>query len=1297
MKMTASFLALACAATLPLASVAQETTGGPSVILAFKTATSANYEALENVDNSLWVNCFSGPNNVGVLNSYNGTLLKDTGGEGSGWAVTFSTNNKIAGSGAALMSEHFGAEAITEIESYFPLAYATEDYGVPLQCDSGALTVTFSGLTPGHRYQITMLAGRNNNWPVDSTDIGSLRTYSVDGFVVSSKILDSHANVTLGETATRVNADNTITANTNGYASGSGTENGTARWVLMQFETDVISDSLQIKCNDYTGNFQLIRVTDLGIKDSNLVITVEDGGTIKGTQGTRGVVAPDNATLTFDAENQATDLTFTVSGDITLKKGKYSENLTRLDFSNVQGDVITDIDLSQVLTVIWPQGNIIMTGVCAAGSADLVPAGKILTTRGDVTVSGDKFAFSRQNVGWVFDGGASTVSGRLVLADAGSATTALTVQNGASLTVNSNNTTEGGSSGDNGAVLFAHYPVATTVMITGEDSLFDVPNGVVNLAKDGNAQVNVTERATFSAYKLNGDTNVSTESVMTVTGATLALGKAEVADGSLKMVEATLKLQDGATLTANGDWAIADGSTAGKIQLSGTVTVRPNGKTITLQKLALATDAEAATLVIDDSEADGYTQGGSVILKGAMPDGLTVKVKNATVQSNGAVVENMIVEGTSTLLIDNETWEPMAITGMLTLSEGAVLKPKATTSNAAVRCLVMTESDKAVLTPADQDHRVAYSAGAYYLLPNGSLTAKVEGSMNWESLTWNDEDDQGVTDPNFDGANVVLLFSGEGSVLAGAPTDVTLASLAIEGAGTLSGALQCGATALRENATMTFTNESSSLGNLLVNSGATAILPKDTVYTDLDNLGTVKVGVITKALTVESGVFIVTGKSTRDNAGGNTVVEANAQLEINTGASIYTTSQYVSTPRVTVRGTLVTGEWNYGNTLGNLGNNAPYVTIDGGTVKFTNDTVGSTTGARGFTVGTNGATLVMPQDGIFTRPADANAYISQSASAGTLTLKGGTYILTQSATDHPLNGKVIVSEGATLKGNTKIATLAFEAETTLDATDSTQILTATTLEMPAVGTVTVKVVEGAVPGTVLLKKAEPAVADAKKFVVGDVNNAYVTAQITGDTIGFVLGRMTTADADDHNPASGSKLANILAEAQAAAIENGITSVNLVYGQCGGKTLTAAQAEAGAELFNNVVTTTTEGATTTVTVAYDFGITGLTLDEEGTLIVKAKVQGPTEGVAFIDGTHVNLYRVDADGSEVAIATIPASSTTGEVTLEVQGALTNMSLGTTQLKVKASTEAATVEGSDEGGISGMDPLPGDPGKF
>lgn len=1282
MKMTASLLALACAATLPLALVAQT--------MSERHVLSVNFVDTRNKNSSFTPD----GGNVGVepvpylgwnsvqTSTPNGTTLDFYDVDGQYSVLGTPTIEKDAPE-----TWYLGSTWTSESNKVFYSDNNARLFGayqdVRRTGNGGETTVTVRGLTATATYTLYIYPGTEGNGGTS----GKMSSFQVETCGEDSEWSEVGKYKGNGLATVRAEA---LTETWGSYSNFRQYVQGTPIvWSegINYLKVEGITGATGIQIRMPTWN----REQRSGLAAFQLVGTFEtretavpDGGLVPEVD--TAIRVGDGKELILQGSSR-TALEVVCVGSFTLRKGEYTGTLERLDFSHVQGDVITDIDLSQVGTVIWPQGNITMTGACAAGSADLVPAGKTLTTLGDVTVntaSGDdegEFAFTRQNVGWVFGDGESTVSGRLVLADAGSATTTLTVQNGASLTVNSENITEGGTNGANGAVLFAHWSAKTTVTITGANSLFSVPNGVVNLAKDGNAQVNVTEGATFSAYKLNGDTNGAAESVMTVAGATLTLGKAGAMDGSLKMVEATLKLQDGATLTANGDWAIADGSTAGKIQLSGTVTVRPNGKTITLQKLALATDAEAATLVIDDSEADGYTQGGSVILKGAMPDGLTVKVKDATVQSNGAVVKTLEVEGSSTFLVSDATLAPMSVTGTLTLAENAKLTLAVADelSNTAVRCLVTGNGD--LTLTSSEGHRVAYSTGAYYLLPNGSLTATVSGNVAWDSLTWTNGDGQPVDSPTLDGANVILKFSGATAVLTGAPADVTFATLALDGIGTISGALQCGTTSLRTGAAVTLESESANWGSLLVNAGATATLPKDTVYTNLDNLGTVKVGVITKALTVESGTFVVTGKSMRtDASGGDTVVNSGARLEIAEGGRLYAIGDetHVSSWKVRVYGTLKTREWQWGDTaFGQFAHNTGNTIIDGGTVEFVDD-IGTGEGTRGFTIGAGGATLVIAKGNRYRKINNSDANISFSSGAGTLTLSGeGTFVLEQTT----LTGKVALSEGATLSGASSIGTLAFDSGTMLDATDPNKILTATDLEMPAEGTVTVKVVEGAEPGTVLLKKAEPAVADAKKFVVGDVNNAYVTAQTTGDTIGFVLGRMTTADTDGHNPASGSKLAGILADAQAAAIENGITSVNLVYGQCGGETLTAAQAEAGAELFSNVVTTTTEGSTTTVTVAYDFGISKMAIRDIGEtryVIVGAKVQG-AEGADFAETTEVQVL---VNGAVAGTAEAVAAADVGE-TAEVgvkwfrlpYADVVGAGMGASSLTVKALPQATT----------------------
>ena len=199
--------------------------------------------------------------------------------------------------------------------------------------------------------------------------------------------------------------------------------------------------------------------------------------------------------------------------------------------------------------------------------------------------------------------------------------------------------------------------------------------------------------------------------------------------------------------------------------------------------------------------------------------------------------------------------------------------------------------------------------------------------------------------------------------------------------------------------------------------------------------------------------------------------------------------------------------------------------------------------------------------------------------------------------------------------------------------------------MPTLGSVTVKGTENADPGTVLLKKADPTPAEAQKFVVTGVDNAYVTTSSEG----FVLGKMTAGEGDTLPDATTSP--NLAAAVQQAAAASGATSVTVAYGQSGGVQLDAATAEAGATLFTGITTTTTEASTTTVTVAYDFGITGITVgdfDDDGIaddIQVTAKVQnmeGETNLAAFASGTTVTLYK---DGAEAnATGTIVGDTAT-----------------------------------------------------
>lgn len=252
---------------------------------------------------------------------------------------------------------------------------------------------------------------------------------------------------------------------------------------------------------------------------------------------------------------------------------------------------------------------------------------------------------------------------------------------------------------------------------------------------------------------------------------------------------------------------------------------------------------------------------------------------------------------------------------------------------------------------------------------------------------------------------------------------------------------------------------------------------------------------------------------------------------------------------------------------------------------------------------------------------------------------------------------------------------------TIDATLG--LLTVGNLVLPESGTVTVKVAGTAGAGTVLLKTTSPTIADPQKFVVEGVKNAYVTTSAES----FVLGTLTASGEGVTLPDAATSPRLAAAVWQAAA-SSGATTVTFAYGQCDGETLTAEKAEAGVQLFKNVVTTTTEGTTTTVTVAYDFGISKMAIRDIGEtryVIVGAKVQGAegaTTAADFADTTAVQVLvngTVAANVTEVTDETGMTGGQSSEAGVkwfrlpyaDVVGADT----GTFSLTVKALPQATT----------------------
>ena len=348
------------------------------------------------------------------------------------------------------------------------------------------------------------------------------------------------------------------------------------------------------------------------------------------------------------------------------------------------------------------------------------------------------------------------IDGRLVLANASVTGQALTLSDGATLKVLSalSNDLVSNCQASAVAVMFAEHPQNPTVTISGSGTRFDVPNGVVALARDGGPQVTVSGGAVFSAYKLGNTRNDQPR--MTVDGATLCLGKADATDGLLQMEKGVLTLRE-ATLSANGDWAVSDSSAVGSILLDGTVTVRPNGQSIALQKLAAVPDTDA-NLVIDGAASanEGIAAGGTVKLQGAFS--MPVTMKDVTVAGSCTVSGDVTIEGNVTLKVSEAAQPTWLVDGSLIIAEGATLTVQLDTgvTLANPHCLIQAgaiSGSIAVTAGEGMESLKPVQVGtSVWVISNGSIRPKnpVSDGMSWSNLLtseWVTEGGVSVTSP----------------------------------------------------------------------------------------------------------------------------------------------------------------------------------------------------------------------------------------------------------------------------------------------------------------------------------------------------------------------------------------------------------------------------------------------------------------------------------------------------------------------------------------------------------------------
>lgn len=303
------------------------------------------------------------------------------------------------------------------------------------------------------------------------------------------------------------------------------------------------------------------------------------------SQGMVTLATPEGTTL----ENQLANIALFDSSSLA---GLELGELSLPAFTIQKGQTLSMKSLSQVTSLTRASGSTLRLTGAISGEREALPLqdNTTLETSGDVTLAGVTVNETLKGRSWTLSGGNSTIDGLQLRSGSGwqnpGATGTFAMRNGAHLTVEKASTGITAAAGD-GAAMFCVTGGKQIVRIEGAGTTFSVPNGAVSLARDGVAEVTLADDALFSAYRLGcAAQSGGAGSTFSVSNATLALGKAGATDGLLKFTNGTLTLGNGTTLSANGDWRVDAATAASALQVTGAVTIRPEGHTITLRKLS---------------------------------------------------------------------------------------------------------------------------------------------------------------------------------------------------------------------------------------------------------------------------------------------------------------------------------------------------------------------------------------------------------------------------------------------------------------------------------------------------------------------------------------------------------------------------------------------------------------------------------------------------------------------------------------------------------------------------------------
>lgn len=502
------------------------------------------------------------------------------------------------------------------------------------------------------------------------------------------------------------------------------------------------------------------------------VIALSELGIASETQEVEVVLA-DGATLKVDGETKPTRLRLRSEGIVGIAgeegKGTLEEVLSGIaefDYAETagldigalhaesltirNGKTLAMAAVNQVKTLTREAGSTLKLTGDITGDRDALPLqdNTTLETTGNVSLGEITINETLKGRSWTLSGGESRV-GQLFLrsgeawTNPGAAGT-FALRNGAKLTVEGAQLGISNSAGENAAMLCVTSGTQTT-LIEGKGTHFSAPNGAVSLSRDGKAVVTVREGATFSAYRLGCVAQGGgAGSTMTVENATLALGKERATDGLLKFANGTLALKDGTVLTANGDWGVDAATAASALTATGTVTVRPEGNTITLRKFsgegAFAVEGPGSVVFAEGMASTGglSVEGNATVHLGTWRPTLTALAQGVTLLLTAASDELLdirlpLAPGISIdgVTISVEGWDEVELRsdgGTLVLTKPSTVATwMPTDANAAWNDLSLWKNTESVPTAADQvtlDYR-ALTQPKTVAIPTGTTFGSV--------------------------------------------------------------------------------------------------------------------------------------------------------------------------------------------------------------------------------------------------------------------------------------------------------------------------------------------------------------------------------------------------------------------------------------------------------------------------------------------------------------------------------------------------------------------------------------------